>query len=331
MSGMRLFFIYLKSRRRTLLACLSFALLLLVSFALYRLPLSAVLYPLALCVLLGAVFLWTDFRRVKRLHEGIQRLQDQTFAAPDELPAPATMIEADYRELTERLCRDMRLKSEADYIRYQDMTEYYTVWAHQIKTPIAAMKLTLQQEDSPLGRKLRSDLFRIEQYVEMVLAFLRLEPGSNDYVFREYRLDDILRPAIRKFAPEFIGRRLRLEYETIEMKVVTDEKWLGFVIEQVLSNALKYTREGGIRIYRKENTLCIADTGIGIAPEDLPRIFEKGYTGYNGRTEKSASGIGLYLCKRICGNLGFSISAESEPERGTVISIDLTQHSERHE
>lgn len=328
---MKLFWSYLKSRKRTFFACLSFALLLLASFALYHLPLGAVLYPMALCVLLGAVFLWTDFRRVKKLHESIQRLISQTFVALDELPPPSTMLEADYRALTEALCRDMRRKSEKDFIRYQDMTEYYTVWAHQIKTPIAAMKLTLQQEDSPLGRKLRSDLFRIEQYVEMVLAFLRLEPGSSDYVFRECRLDDIIRPEIRKFAPEFIGRKLRLEYEPMERNLVTDEKWLGFVVGQVLSNALKYTREGGIRINLRENTLCIADTGIGIAPEDLPRIFEKGYTGYNGRTEKSASGIGLYLCKRICENLGFSISAQSEPGRGTVIAIDLTQNRLRHE
>ena len=328
---MKLFLTYLQSRKRTLLACLSFALLLLLSFALYRLPLSAVLYPMALCILLGAAFLWTDFRRVKKLHECIQRLEKQTFATLDELPEPATVVEADYRALTEALCRDMQEKREEDYLRYQDMTEYYTVWAHQIKTPIAAMKLTLREEDSPLGRKLRSDLFRIEQYVEMVLAFLRLEPGSNDYVFREYRLDDILRPAIRKFAPEFIGRKLRLEYEPIDRSVVTDEKWLGFVVEQVLSNALKYTREGGIRVFMRENTLCIEDTGIGIASEDLPRIFEKGYTGYNGRTEKSASGIGLYLCKRICGNLGFSISAQSEPEKGTLISIDLSQNHERPE
>ena len=328
---MKLLLSYLKSRGRTLIACFAFALLLVVSFALYHLPLSAVLYPMALCILLGAAFLWADFRRVKKLHERIQRLEKQTFAALDELPEPATMLEADYRALTEALCREMREKSEADYIRYQNMTEYYTVWAHQIKTPIAAMKLTLREEDSPLGRKLRSELFRIEQYVEMVLAFLRLDPGGNDYVFREVRLDDIIRPEIRKFAPEFIGRKLRLEYAPIEASVVTDEKWLGFVVEQVLSNALKYTREGGISIYLRENDLCIEDTGIGIAPEDLPRIFEKGYTGYNGRTEKSASGIGLYLCKRICNNLGFSISAQSEPGRGTVIAIDLTQNRPGHE
>ena len=328
---MKLFLSYLASRKRTLLACLAFAALLLVSFALYHLPLAAVLYPAALCVLLGAILLWLDFLRVKRLHEDLQRLQSRTFAAMEELPLPSTVTEADYRALAEKLCREMRQKSEADAERYQNMTEYYTVWAHQIKTPIAAMKLSLQQEDSPLGRKLRSDLFRIEQYVEMVLAFLRLEPGSNDYVFRECGLDEILRPAIRRFAPEFIGRRLRLEYDPVEMRLVTDEKWLGFVVEQLLSNALKYTREGGIRIFQQGDRLCIEDSGIGIAAEDLPRVFEKGYTGYNGRTDRSASGIGLYLCKRICGNLGFTISAVSEPGQGTTMIIDLSQKRLRTE
>ena len=167
---------------------------------------------------------------------------------------------------------------------------------------------------------------RIEQYVDMLLAYLRLGSDSTDYVFREYDLDNIIRPAIRRFSGEFISRRLKLDYQPVDMKVVTDEKWLGFVLEQVLSNALKYTREGNISIYKEgESTLCIRDTGVGIAAEDLPRIFEKGYTGMNGRADQKASGLGLHLCKRICTNLGHIISVRSVVNEGTTVSIDLSQ------
>ena len=157
----------------------------------------------------------------------------------------------------------------------------------------------------------------------MVLCYLRIDSDSSDLVIREYDLDDIVRQAVRKFSSQFIRRKLKLSYEPLNQKVLTDEKWLLFVIEQVISNAVKYTSSGMVQIYYEEPlTLCIKDTGIGIAAEDLPRIFEKGYTGCNGRLDKKASGIGLYLCKRICGRLGHKISAESS-DNGTVIRIFL--------
>ena len=193
------------------------------------------------------------------------------------------------------------------------------------------MKLTLQNEDSPAFRKLTSDLFRIEQYVEMVLAFLRLDSVSTDYVFKELSADTLIKNSVKKFAPDFINKKLRLDYEETDIMLVTDEKWFSFVLEQIISNALKYTREGGIHIYTREKKLFIEDTGIGIAPEDVPRVFENGYTGINGRTDKSASGIGLYLCKRVCDNLGIGISIESKVGEGTRVCLDLEQYKLRKE
>ena len=203
------------------------------------------------------------------------------------------------------------------------MVDDYTKLEQQIKTPIASMHLILQKQDSEDSRRLRMELMRVEQYVEMVLCFLRLDSDSTDYVLKEYRLDDIIRPAIRKFAPQFIMKKLALVYDTIDRRVLTDEKWLGFVVEQVLSNAVKYTESGKVKISCEGSKIIISDTGIGIAAEDLPRIFDKGYTGFNGRMDRRASGIGLYLCRRICNNLGHSITAESVPGQGTTIAIEL--------
>ena len=153
---------------------------------------------------------------------------------------------------------------------------------------------------------------------------MRLDSSSKDYVFKEQELDPIIKEVIRKFAGQFIRKKLRLYYSPLNVKVLTDEKWLAFVLEQVLSNAIKYTPSGSITIELEEPcTLCFRDTGIGIAPEDLPRVFEKSYTGYNGRSDKKASGIGLYLCRQICNNLGHTISVNSSVDSGTVVKIRL--------
>ena len=313
---MKLFLRYLKCRLGLLLLFAAFALILAFSFVLYHLPAEAVLYPAALCLVLGAVVLAVDFLRVRRRHILVSDLSEME----SELPEARDIEAADYRDIVLRLRemnRDLTTRAGNDR---SSMVDYYTLWVHQIKTPIASMRLRLQEEDTALSRSLLADLGRIERYVSMVLTYLRLEEGASDYVIRETDLDSVLRPVLRQFA----SRRLKLDYTPAEAKVLTDEKWLAFVVEQVLSNALKYTPEGTISVYMESpSVLCVRDTGIGIAPEDLPRVFDRNYTGLAGRMDKRASGIGLNLCKRVCDNLGHSISIESEPDKGTAVRIDL--------
>lgn len=158
----------------------------------------------------------------------------------------------------------------------------------------------------------------------MVLNYLRLGSDSTDYVICRVELDRLLHQSVKKYAKQFIRRRIRLDYKETGLTVLTDEKWLSFAIEQLLANALKYTREGGgIRIYAEGEALCIEDTGIGIAAEDLPRVFEKGYTGCNGRTDKKSTGIGLYLCRKILDKLGHGITIESKIGAGTKVKVYL--------
>ncbi|MGM9600442.1 MAG: sensor histidine kinase [Faecousia sp.] len=320
------FFLYLKQRWKLIGLFVLFAAMEIVVFALYRLPTAAVLYPLSLCAAIGLMVLLLDFRKVSQRHRTLRAIQSMTDAVTMTLPDADGILDGDYQTIIRLLSQEHRGILSNLNIRYQEMMDYYTLWAHQIKTPIASMRLNLQNEDTPLSRQLSSDLTRIEQYVEMVLTFLRLDSDSTDYVIREHDLDAIVRQAVRKFAGEFISRKLKLIYDPIDAKVITDEKWLSFVVEQVVSNALKYTPSGSIHIYLEApKTLCVRDTGIGISPEDLPRVFEKGYTGFNGRSNQKASGIGLYLCRRVCKNLGHTISAASVPGEGTVIRIDLNQ------
>lgn len=317
---------YLKQRWRGLAVGVLFLVIFMVTFALYRLPVKAVLYPALLCLLIGSLFVILDLIRVNKKHRMMRQIREFADVVTEMLPAVEGIEEEDYQNVLCLLTGEHGDFVQTSHMNYNEMVDYYTVWAHQIKTPIAAMKLTLQNEDTQFSRKLSNDLFRIEQYVEMVLTFLRLDSESTDYVIKEYDLDGIVRQAVKKFSGEFISRKISLVYEPLQATVITDEKWLSFVVEQILSNALKYTPSGSITIrLEPDKKLYISDTGIGIAPEDLPRIFENGYTGYNGRTDKKASGIGLYLCKRICDKLGHGIAAESKLDEGTTIILDLSQ------
>ena len=315
---------YIWDRRRVITAFLLFAAVFTVVFVLGGLPLGALGYSLAVCAAIGVGFGAADFVRFRRRCGVLDKLREEITITCDSLPEPSDSIGEGYTELVRILFRS-RAELQAQYnANVADMTDYYTMWAHQIKTPIASMRLALAEQDSPESRELSVELQRISQYVDMVMCYVRLESGG-DYVFRECSLDGIIRSAVRGFSGQFIRKRLALNYTPVEYTVLTDEKWLLFVVEQVLSNAVKYTKSGGVTIILENDTLMISDTGIGIAPEDLPRIFEKGYTGCNGRADMKASGIGLYLCRRICRALGHTISAESS-ESGTTVFIGLARN-----
>lgn len=284
---------------------------------------ALMLYGAALCAATCAVAFGAGLRRFVRRHKKLALAKEQILISLENLPLPEDLIEADYQALLE-VQHEGRLSAQtANDLHYGEALDYFTLWAHQIKTPIAAMRLILQSEPDKYGAELEQELFKIEQYVEMVLSYLRLDSDYTDFVLRCCDIDDIIKQSVRKFAKQFIRKRISLRYEGTELRVVTDEKWLGFVLEQLLANALKYTVSGSISISAGDDRIVIEDTGIGIAAEDLPRVFEKGYTGYNGRTDKKSTGIGLYLCRRILTKLGHEISIESAVGRGTKVTIAL--------
>ena len=323
---MNFYQMYRKQHKKHILIFLLFALIFSIIFSLYHLPLGAVFYPTLLCAVFGLGILSVDYRRAKRKHERLTELSKRSAELMEGFFESENWLEEDYRKIIEGLRSELRVEKDTMNLRYADMVDYYTIWVHQIKTPIAALRLYLSGEDSENARRIKEEVFRIEQYVEMVLAFLRLDFESTDYVFAKCSLDKIVRGAVKKFAGQFIRKKIALTYEPLAFEIVTDEKWFSFCLEQILSNALKYTKTGTVSItLNGKSTLVVRDTGIGIAPEDLPRVFEKGYTGYHGREDKKASGIGLYLCLRICENLGHSILIESEPGVGTAIFLNLEQ------
>lgn len=312
---------YIESRARTIvLIALLCAVLVLVGW-LGGMSREAILYCLLLCSALCGVAFAAGLRRFAVKHRRLERAREQILLSFENLPLPDDLIEEDYRELMELLRTDRLAHQNGTDLHYSEMMDYFTLWAHQIKTPISAMQLVMQSEPEQYSEELVQELFRIEQYVEMVLSYLRLDSDYTDFVFRRCAVDGMIKQSVRKYAKQFIRKKISLVYDGTDVAVLTDEKWMCFVLDQLLSNALKYTVSGHIAINVTDEAIAIEDTGIGIAPEDLPRVFEKGYTGYNGRTDKKSTGIGLYLCKRILTKLGHEIGIESEPGKGTKVTI----------
>lgn len=336
---------YLKDRLILFICFLMIVLIFLAVTALYGYEGSFMnmSYAAVLALFFGVWGYIFDFWRYRTKCIKLQEALDKKEESDYYLPGPSGYIEMLYYDIVCVAGQERRkLITKLDE-KKADMADYYTMWTHQIKTPIAAMRLLLQRMEAErekeediykkqgkdTARQALEELFKVEQYAEMALHYARLDSMSSDMMFKEYDVNAIIRKAVKKYAVLFIGSGLSFSMENFECKAVTDEKWLGFVIEQVLANALKYTHEGSIRIYGADeegkkcegevNHIVIEDTGIGIRESDLPRIFERGFTGYNGRIGKKSTGIGLYLCRQIMERLSHAIWVESKEREGTKV------------
>lgn len=278
--------------------------------------------------------------KVKALSNALERpVEEQA-----QLPEATDDVEILYQRLLENQSIARSESESSAAIRQSQMRDYYSMWVHQIKTPISAMKLLLEAEREELGllicdeeqqaslRELsdnvasfEDELFRIEEYVSMALQYQRVSSTENDFVLEKVSVDGVIRDTIKKYAKIMIRRHIGINYSGTGQEVYTDGKWLAFMLEQILSNAIKYTPQGVVTIETAEEKdwffITIKDTGIGIKAEDLPRVFEKGYTGYNGHADKKATGIGLYLCRQMADKLGHTIRMESEIGKGTKVWI----------
>ena len=262
-----MFLQYLKKIRFVLLWSLLCAGIFFLIFVLEEINLKAAVYPTVLCLAFGFLFLLCGYLRYKRTGQKLEHLLQGEGPYEDSLPVALDGIESGYQELIRKEEQQQRKEHARWEKSGQDMEDYYATWVHQIKAPIAVMNVLLQQEDTETNQNLKAELFRVEQYVEMALGYVRLDSGTKDLVIAQYPLDEIVRKSIRKYAGQFIRRRIRLIYEGTDQIVLTDEKWLSFIIEQLLSNAVKYTLKGTVTItVSEEKKLTITDTGMGIAP-----------------------------------------------------------------
>lgn len=230
---------------------------------------------------------------------------------------------SDVKDDNERLLNENRnLKSEM-LNQKDDLNAYFLMWLHQIKTPITVSKLLLEKPDETTNTKLKMQLMYIEQYINMAMNYLKMIDYSTDMDITQVNLDDIIKNLLKKYSLLFIHNHISLEYQSNLTYVVSDSQWLTILIEQILSNALKYTENGKITIQYLEDkhALEIRDTGIGIRSEDIPKIFDRGYSGFNGRMNEKSSGLGLYLVRKISERLNIQIEVESKLSKGSVFRL----------
>lgn len=274
-------------------------------------------YQLLLAFLLASFFLGMD------LASAYKEYRNQLFYASGR---PQTALEVLFSEKLALLEMDKKNRAIEEREKLNDLMDYYTLWAHQIKTPIAASSLLVGEiEDKKVKNQLEQELFKIESYVNIVLQYLRLESFHEDLVLKKENVEDLVKEIVKKYAIFFIQKGLSLNLHDLDRTIITDKKWFVVILEQVLSNSLKYTSQGGIEIYFQEDTLYIKDSGLGIQDADLLRVFERGFSGYNGRLTQQSSGLGLYLSKKIADELGHQISIASQVGHGTTVMISFSE------
>lgn len=215
--------------------------------------------------------------------------------------------------------------------KYRDMQseyrEYIETWVHQIKTPIASTRLIIENNPSEINKNINYEIKKIEEYIEQVLYYSRSNNVSRDYIIKEVSLADVVRNVIRKNSRDFINKRISVDIEAVQGTVYSDVKWLEFILNQIIGNSVKYIsdKEGWVRIYSIQNdhniVLTIEDNGVGITEKDITRVFEKGFTGESGRRFEKSTGIGLYLCKKLCDQLGLGLTLTSELGKGTKVTV----------
>lgn len=314
---------YIKDRRKELFKVLSILFVYVIILFLYNIELEPVLYGGVLSFIILFILWQLDFKKYCNKHKELQEIKENIEIKKEV--SIDSLIEEDYLSIIRELYKENKgLKTKLDFEK-SEMIDYYTLWVHQIKNPLAGINLILQNSKSEDKEDLLEEIFKVEEYVGMVLGYLRLADGESDLVIKEENLNKILKSSIKKYSKLFIRKKIELFYGEPELSIITDEKWFSFAVEQIISNSIKYTRKGKISIYVNRNILHIEDTGIGIKEEDLPRIFEKGFTGYNGRMNKKSTGIGLYLTKKIIEKLGYKLEIESKINEGTKVKIILNK------
>lgn len=285
-----------------------------------------------LLILFTIIIILYDYNRKKSFYNDMKNKLDSLddkFLIIEMLERP-TFIEGKYLyDSLVDICKSMNDKIE-EYVRTSnELKRYIETWVHEIKIPIFALKLLIHNHHDNASRKLKSQLIKIDSYVEQVLYYIRSEVPQNDYIIGQYSLKKIVDSSINANKDSLILNHFSIIEEIEDTIILTDEKWLSFMIGQIINNAIKYANKNDHQIIfstkqlEKKVKLIIEDNGIGIIEEDLPRVFEKSFTGYNGRTYKASTGMGLYLCKSLCLELGHDIEIESVKNKFTRIIITL--------
>lgn len=326
---------YLKDHSISILIYLIFNLMIIFFLIVLKINTAFLMMIIFFIITMGILLLLYGYQRKKIFYQiYLQRLSDldQKYLITELLPT-ANFLEG--KILTESLYeidKSMMERIRLFESQLNDFKDYIELWIHEVKLPISSLRLMLHNYPTNENSKLLEQIRRMEMDVEQVLYYVRSENAQQDYFMKEVSLKKIVSSVVKKNKEDFIAHHVKVELEDLDVPVMTDAKWLEFMINQIISNSLKYRRDPAvIQIIgvQKANTvsLVIKDNGIGIPPQDIDRVFEKSFTGQNGREKSTSTGMGLYIVKNMCHSLGHQIQIESEYGNSTTVTITFGKHS----
>ncbi|NFV11698.1 HAMP domain-containing histidine kinase [Clostridium sporogenes] len=276
------------------------------------------------------LYMALEFLKYKKYYDEINSILeklDKKYLLP-EMIKEANFIQGEkLNSILKEISRDMHENVKYYKDMQEDYREYIETWVHEIKTPIASTKLVIENNRNKVTNKIDFQMDRIEGFVEQVLYYSRSNNVSKDYIIKQINLDLVVRNVIKRNYRDFIHKKIKLDIKDIDEIVHSDGKWVEFIINQIIVNSIKYSnsKDPIISIYsiKKANSvmLIIEDNGVGIIDKDINRVFEKGFTGENGRKFSKGTGMGLYLCEKLCSKLGLKITIDSEVNKGTKITL----------
>lgn len=293
-------------------------------------PIQTAVFIFMVWLLIFVIYLSAMYSMRKKYLDQLLDMAEQLeerYLIPEMMAMPEKADEQVFYQILKMAEKSMLEKIGEIQNERKEYKEYIEQWIHEVKTPITAMKLLCENHRSPFSREILAQLENINQYTEQALYYARSEHTEKDYSVREVSLYDVVHSAIADNKYLLRQSNMTVTTDNLESRVYTDEKWVRFILSQMIGNAVKYHAAQPVLHFSTEKTndrivLSVSDNGVGIPKSDLPRIFEKGFTGRNGRTGKNSTGIGLYLCKRLCDKLGIGLTADSK-QSGTTISLSF--------
>ena len=316
---------YLKDKYKVMIVFCGLIICNFFMYFLYDVRMEPILYTTFLLVLFVLPFALWNLHRTYQKCGRLKNIEQAKVPVTPDLPTADTLMEENYQRVIKEILQAWQNERVTQRKINAERDDYYTLWTHQIKTPVYSMDLMLQTGDTTPS-KWKTELLQISRYVDMALKYLQLDNQYSDLCLEQVELLPLAQEAIRKHSVILIAKRINIDLHDLNSTILTDRKWLLFILEQLVSNAAKYTEQGSIAIYQPTPLqICVSDTGIGIAAEDLPRLFEKGYTGFNGRIHQKSTGCGLYMCKKVSALLGCTFSILSQVNIGTTVTVNFPQ------
>lgn len=321
---------YLKDRTTFLL--INFTLFLVVCGIMLLVNINSKIIFMIFCIWFFPIlaYISIEFVKQKILYDelnGIMDNLDKKYLLSEIMKKPEYIEGKLLYDVLRQANKDMHEHVKSYRDRESEYREYIETWVHEIKTPIASTRLIIENNQNDITQNIKDEVKKIEEYIEQVLYYSRSNNVSKDYFIKEVSLPELVRNVIRRNSRDFISKSIAINLKAVEGTVYSDAKWLEFIVNQLIGNAIKYNRQRGGRVtihtIRNKNNivLTIEDNGIGILEKDINRVFDKGFTGENGRRFGGSTGIGLYLCKKLTEQLGLGLILTSKAGEGTKVSV----------